>query len=178
MRRLLLTIFLIAVSLPALAAEPPRVRLKLDAADLLNGTRYQAEVRVYYAIRKPNTDPSSAIGAGIPSDRIYRLDFTAPLDSRKVPANFMFDFPQPLPITPSGFVATILFKVNLTIAPTKDSGLPTITRERIFAMDAGKGGVVERCLRLRGPVREGFFFIGVADCAQPVMQRPPGTDRH
>jgi hypothetical protein len=180
MRQLLAIIVVLLAALPLSAGEPTQVQMKLDAADLLAGTRYQAEVRAYYTITNPKNIPNptneTLLEDAIESPQVYRTDFIAPLDPKKIAPNFAFQFPRTLAPPPPGYTAFLVFKMKLTVAPPKSSGLPTVSgSERTYTTASGEG-VVTRCFRLRGPVLDGFFYVGVADCAKPIMKRPPGKD--
>jgi hypothetical protein len=166
------------LSLQLFAAAPAGVRLKLDAADLLPGSGYELEVRSYYTLANAKTSPSAEelIDTALPANEVYRAKFVAPRIPQEALKEFVFRFATPLPATPPRHVPRLIFQVNLKVTPPKNSGMPTVQRTKTFATGYDQG-IVERCFRLRGPLRDGFFYVGVADCKQPIMQRPAPAKR-
>lgn len=176
---ILLSFLVLTAAVPLAAAEPLQVRLKPDVAELLSGTRYQAEIHAYYSFfdkkaKEQNAD--ALMQHAIASEQVYRADFTAPLDPRKPLAPFVFQFPKTPPAPTPAYMPAVVFKVKLTVSPPKSSGLPSVTNEQEYVSIVVAPGVLERCFRIRGPVLDGFFYVGIADCAQPVMKRPAGKD--
>lgn len=163
---------MLAVVLPA-AGGQPAINIQLDAADLENGSKYDFEVRAYYVYIDPKVGrvDNAALVDAIAAPQVFRGTFTSPLTSKALPAPVVFRFDSGPP-APPGMMATIVFKTNIVITPPSGSGRAPIVRERIYGGPSPAAAIPSHCLRIRGPIASGSFYLGVSDCKAPVGAPP------
>jgi hypothetical protein len=74
-------------------------------------------------------------------------------------------------------MSAVMFKTTVTITPPASSGKAPIKSDKIYAGPFSEGVMAERCLRIRGPIDDRFYYIGVADCKDPMMALPKTARR-
>jgi hypothetical protein len=175
-RNVLLIVVLLAVNANIFAETPTAVRLKVDAAELLPGTHYEIALQAEYGVVDPTVPlEKNDLKHFIASSDQVKLDFVAKGHAYSHD-DFILNLPKNLPVAPPEFMSGLFFTIKVKITPPARSGLPVVVREKVYVTPSGNG-VVTRCFRLRGPSLGAFFYIGVADCKQPIRTPPPGRDR-
>jgi hypothetical protein len=172
-RALFLFFALLLSSANAAFAARLSVPIMLDAADLQDGAKYQYEVRAYYLFIKMEQGriTDEMLADGIMAPEVFRGTFSAPRGANAEISESTFHFASDPP-APPGMTAVIVFKTNITITPPASSGRPPMSRQRIYGGPRVTDKIGQYCLRIRGPIASGSFYLGVSDCDDPITAVP------
>ncbi|HYH07145.1 MAG TPA: hypothetical protein VEK11_08830 [Thermoanaerobaculia bacterium] len=170
----LISLVLCMSALALNGAEPVAVPLRLDAADLVPGARYTLEARAYFGFFDPavgRIDDAMLRDDFVEAPEVFRGSFVAPVKPQTTPKAVTFHLPAPPP-APEGMKGAVVFRINLEIAPPAGSAMKAVKKQQIVGGPLAGDKIVPHCFRVRGPVNGRYFYMGVADCAQPPAKMP------